>query len=288
MSSNLACVGKFDHDFSRVDMKTLSVSSSVSLRVYSNTQPRTWKIADLQKGLILVYDGVEMVGEGAGFGFPVAIYADETYFSGSSRVFVSRRDRCWVVRKEFVMDRVARNRFRRVKLENRTVRRIFGYLADIYQKHPRSRFLVLKGLTWRMDIDTAFVEAASRGMVVVTYAVDGSRIIVKADFNGLDREGLEKVFVLNEQGSRFFKKYVDSEGRELADREIGAWDGIDGEWGCLKIAEGDFGFRLWRVGDAVLRMGREFLRNSLDWVGLDYEVNSRKGAFEYAIEVLGV
>jgi hypothetical protein len=38
----------------------------------------------------------------------------------------------------------------------------------------------------------------------------------------------------------------------------------------------------------VLRRGREFLEGSLDWVGLDYEVNPRTDVFEYVIEVLDV
>ena len=51
------------------------------------------------------------------------------------------------------MDRVTRNKFRNVTLENRIARRFFTQLADIYQTHPKLRFLTLKDLTGKMNVD---------------------------------------------------------------------------------------------------------------------------------------
>lgn len=288
MSSSLPDVLKSGLNLSQAEMYTFPVSSSASFRIYSSTEPHNWKIGDLHKGLILVHNDTETIGEGTGFGVPVLVYSDETYFSGSSKVDVSKGDGPCTVCKEFVMDRVNRNRFRNVTLENKIARRFFTRLADVYQRHPRFRFLTLKDLTGKMDVDTTFLKASSRGKVVVTYTMDGPSVMVKADFRGLDRKGLEKIFMLNEQGSRFFREYVDSEGAELMDTAIGAWDGLSAKWGCLKILNGEFGFRLWRVEDSVLRRGREFLEGSLDWVGLDYEVNPMMDVFGYRIEVLDV
>jgi hypothetical protein len=259
----------------------------VSLRIYAGTEPRNLKIADLQKGLILVVNGTEAVGEGTGFGLPVLVYSDETYFSGSSRLCVSQRGDCCVVVKEFIMDRVARNSFRNVTLENRAARSFIERLSDLYQGHPRFRFLTLKDLTGRMSIGKAFLKAPSKGKVTVTYTVDKSRIMVKADFKKLEKSGLQKIFMLNEQGTGFFRRYTDSLGTELRDDKIGAWDGTGGEWACLQTLRGEIGFRLWRVKNSVLRRGREFLEGSLDWVGLDYEISHKSDVFEYVIDVLG-
>jgi len=79
-----------DSEFSRIDKYTLPLSASLRLRIYSDTRPFTWKTADLQKGLIFVCNGEEMVGEGTGFGVPVLKYLDDTYFSGSAHVYLSR------------------------------------------------------------------------------------------------------------------------------------------------------------------------------------------------------
>jgi hypothetical protein len=260
----------------------------VSLRAYASTEPLNGKIADLQKGLILVIDGVEAVGEGTGFGLPVLVYSGETYFSGSSSVYVSQRPSGCIIRKEFTMDRVARNSFRNVTLENRAARTFITHLSDLYQKHRRFRLLTLKDLTRRISIGKAFLEAASMGRVIVTYTVDESCITVKADFKNLKKRGLEKIFMLNEQGSRLFRKYIDSRGTELTDDMIGAWDAVVGEWACLKTSRGELAFRLWRVEKSVLRRGQEFLQGSLDWVGLDYEIGRGNDVFEYAVDVLEV
>lgn len=276
-----------DIDFLQVDSHTFSVSSSVSLRIYSGTEPRNWKIAGLQKGLILVINGTEAVGEGTGFGLPVLVYSHETYFSASSRVYVHQRHNRCIIRKEFTMDRIARNSFRNVTLENRAARSLIEHLSELYQKHRRFRLLTLKDLTGKICIGKTFPAAAPKGKVTVTYVKDKSRLTVKADFKSLKRRGLKKIFMLNEQGTKFFGKYTDSRGTELTDKELGAWEDVGGEWACVTTPTGELGFRLCRVGDSVLRKGREFLEGSLDWVGLDYEISPGNDVFEYVIDVLG-
>lgn len=288
MSANLSATRKSHYNLQHVDTHTFSLSDPVSIRIYASTEPRNMKIADLQKGLILVVNGTEAVGEGTGFGLPVLAYSDETYFSGSSKLYVSTRGNRCVVAKEFIMDRVARNSFRNVTLENRAARSFIERLSDLYQGYPRFRFLTLKDLAGRMSIGKVFLKAPSKGKVTVTYTVDKSRITVKADFKKLEKSGLQKIFMLNEQGTGFFGRYTDSLGTELRDDQIGAWDGTGGEWACLQTFRGEIGFRLWRVKNGVLRRGREFLEGSLDWIGLDYEISSKNDVFEYVIDVLGV
>jgi len=273
---------------SPIDTFTIPLSNSLALRAYSDTRPHNWKTADLQKGLILVHNGTEMVGEGTGFGVPILIYANETYFSASAIVCLSRQENLTIIRKEFLMDRIARNRFRSVSLENRKARAILRYIAALYQRHRRLRFLALKGLIGEMDVHSGFVKTIPAGEIIVTYIIGLGRIQVKADFSLLKRENLQRISLLNEQSSRFFRKYLDSDKAELTDGQIGAWDTIRSEWACLTDLQGRFGFRLWQADNSVLRMGREFLKDSLDWVGLDYEIDPRSTVAEYEIEILGV
>lgn len=288
MSMNIPVSRKSNFHLLKVDTHTSCISKSVSLCVYSDTEPRNLKISNLQKGLILVINGVEAVGEGTGFGLPVVVYSDETYFSGTSRLYVSQRGNCCVIVKEFTMDKIARNTFRNVTVENRAARRFIEHLSKLYQDHQRFRILTLKDLTGRMNIGKEFMEAAPRGKITVTYTIEKQHVTVKAYFQKLEKRGLKKTFMLNEQGTGFFRKYNDSLGTELMDGKIGAWDLVGGEWACLKTLKGEIGFRLWNVDDAVLRRGREFLEGSLDWVGLDYEISCKNEAFMYVLDVLGV
>jgi hypothetical protein len=272
----------------KLDEHTFPISDSVMLRVYSNTRPHNQKIACLQKGLILVVNGAETVGEGTGFGLPVLQYSRETFFSASSTVDVSTCLGRRVIAKQFSMDRVARNSFRNIALENHAARSLIDHLSTLYQNHPHFRFLTLKDLTGKIGIRKAFPETAPKGNVTITYTIDKTRIIVEADFTKLQRRGLRKIFMLNEQSARFFRKYTDSQGTELLDEKIGAWGVIGDEWACVKTMGNGLGFRLWKVEGSILRRGREFLQGSLDWVGLDYEVNPMCDTFRYVIEIVGL
>ena len=267
---------------------TIPLSNSIALEVYSNQKPFNLKIANLQKGLILVYKGKERIDEGTGFGFPALIYPKETYFSGSSTFSVKQTANSIRIIKEFHMDRTARNKFRNVHLENQKARAFIRHLAELYQKNRHLRFLALKEFIVNIGgIEAAFIETTPIGKLIVTYDISGYFINVKVDFSHLKREQPQKIFVLNEQSASFFRKYSDAQHTSLIDEQIGAWDAVDADWACLTDLQGKVGYRLWNVNGSVLRRGREIMKNCMDWVGLDYEVNPHRGTFEYKIEILG-
>ncbi|WXG42256.1 MAG: hypothetical protein WED07_16070 [Candidatus Freyarchaeum deiterrae] len=287
MSLNESLNGGVQAKFSKIDEYTIRLSSSLSLRIYSDTKPFNGDIADLQKGLILVYKGVEAVGEGTGFGAPVIIYPNETFFSGSSQVFLSRENDSVIIRKEFFMDKVQRSMFRNVSLKNRKLLAVLRYLAGLYQEHRRTRTPMLKSqsLMRRMGFHNRFVNVTPNAKVIVTYCLSQGHILVKADFRQIKGKN-PQIFMLNEQGTLFFKRYLDSNGKKLLDEQIGAWEPIDSEWASVTNPQGRVGFRLKRLKNSFLRIGREYLEDSLDWVGLDYELHPNEYYFEYGIEIL--
>ena len=265
---------------------TVPISDFLTLRIYSDTRPHNWKTADLQKGLILVYKGAETIGEGTGFGVPVVKYDDETYFSGTSRVYVSQQKWPIIVRKEFSMDKIARNKFKGIRLENKKLRGVLRRNAELYQGHRHLRSLLLKDIYMKAGIQSSFVNTASVSKAIVTYCISRDCVKVKADFTLLKRKNIQKLFMFNEQGTRFFRKYTDSTGICAVDREIGAWDVVEAEWASITNLQGDIGFRLKNAKNSVLRRGQEFLEDCLDWVGFDYEINPKCSIYEYNIEIL--
>jgi hypothetical protein len=278
---------RWSAEFTKIQECTIPLSNSLALRVYSDTRPHNGKIAELQKGLILNHKGTETVGEGTGFGFPVLIYSDETYFSEKANVYIPRHRNSTIIRKEFYMDKIARNQFRNVKMENHKLRAMLRYVTGLYQRHESLRNLTLKDLYLKVGIQSAFVKTAPAGKVVVTYRIHQGCVHVKADFNQVTKKNLKRIFMLNEQGAKFFRKYTDSNGIELTDKPIGAWDTIEAEWASLTDIRGVFGFHLRKLENSVLRRGQEFLDGFLDWAGLDYEINPEVTIFEYEIEILG-
>jgi hypothetical protein len=268
---------------------TFTITDSVALRVYSNAKPRNMKIANLQKGMILVLNGVEVVGEGTGFGVPILKYRDETVFSGSSILYVLRNGSQMSIRKEFIMNLVARDRFRNLNLENRKIRSLIDQMCILYQKHKHLAQSILLGkrLLFKFGVNSSFIQSPPKGRVVVTYTINQNRLTVKSGFNLLNRNNLEKVFVMNEQGAQFFRIYFDSDGLRLADEEVGVWDHVTAQSAKISDYMDRIGFTLRTVDESNLRRGREFMAASLDWIGLDYELSPEKDLFEYEIEILG-
>jgi hypothetical protein len=68
------------------DPITVPLSEEVAVRLYEDTRPHIGKIARLQKGLILVAAGEEVVEEGFGFGLPLVEVNGQTYLSRGAAV----------------------------------------------------------------------------------------------------------------------------------------------------------------------------------------------------------
>ena len=273
-----------------VKQVTIPFSEGIKFRVYSGTQPLNELTSSIQKGLVLVQNGSELIGEGSGFGVPVVLYREKTYFSGCSTLRVLRKDST-ICLKQFTLNMLPEKWFRKARLENKTQRKLSNQIRDMYQKHERVRHtfetLKLKNLSRRIGVHTTFLKSELIDNVTVTYHLKPPIVHVKADFEPLEKSGLRKIFLLNEQSSRYFNRYSDSNGTVLHGKKIGAWETVTADWACLSHSSGGIGFRLWQVKGAVLRRGREFLNGVLDWVGLDYEVDANKTCFEYDIEILG-
>ncbi|UCD73200.1 MAG: hypothetical protein JSW01_00735 [Candidatus Bathyarchaeota archaeon] len=267
---------------------TFPLSGSLSLRVYSNTRPYIWQIANLQKGLILVNREVEIVGEGTGFGVPVVLYSDERYFSGSSKVYLFQQKDSVIIRKEFFMDMVPRKKFRGINLHNQKLRILSRYLAKLYQSHRRFPLLLVKRLLLNLGFNTSFERTTPIGKVIIVYTVRKKRIYVESDFRNLKKKNLKRIFLLNEHGSKYFRRYSDTNNTLLVDRQIGAWEKVEAEWASITDLQGRIGFRLWNLENSILRRGREYLKNCLDWIGLDYEVDPESTCFDYMIDLIGV
>ena len=263
-------------------------SRRVALRVYSSTHPNNMKIANLQKGLVFVYNGIEQIGEGGGFGLPILKFGDETYFSGTSTVTVTRNGCSTRVHKAFLMDRIARRKFRNVHLQNRVARTFMKQANALYKKCNQPRFLALREFSLNMGFESVFIKTSPVGELAVTYEISDNAIGVKVDSTSLNKKHLQKIFVLNEQSAAFFRMYSDGTSEKILDGQIGAWKAINSEWACLLNPHYKIGYRLWDIKKSVLWRGRETLKSHLDWTGLDYELSPYQNSFEYKIELLGV
>lgn len=270
-----------------VEEFTAGISNSVALRVYSSTRPYNLKIGQLQKGLVFVHEGLEQVGEGGGFGLPILIYKDETYFSGSSIVQVGRNGLSTIIYKEFSMNRVSRTSFKNLHIHNLRARNLMKRLSELYQNNKCLQSLAIRELSLNLGIESVYLKTPTVAKLLVTYEIRDHFISVKVDCRDIKRKLLEKIVVLNEQSAKFFRIYMDSEERKL-DSQIPAWERVTSPWACLINFQRNVGYRLWTIDKSSLHSGRETMHNFLDWTGLDYEFFPHQKVFEYKIQLLGV
>ncbi len=244
----------------------------------SESAPQGTKTAGLQRGLVLIRDGREIAGEGMGFGAPVVKYADGMYFSKTAETFLSGARTS--VKKNFHMDSVER-----AKVGKRLVSSGPEGLAHLYRSYAVFRRPMIKfsHLAKKLvNVRPEFMAVRSRGTISMTYVCHPSRVHVSCDMTKLDRRGCNRIFILNEQGSSFFRKYQDSGKMRLVDDEIGAWEMVKAESATLSDLDPTFSFSLRNLDNATLWRGRE-THGDVAWAGLIYEIAPDLDSFDYDI-----
>jgi hypothetical protein len=261
----------------------------VSIRLYPDSRPHTLEIAALQKGLLLVADGNELVGEGVGFGVPVVKYGDKTFFSGTAETSVQKDGDHPAITKSFFLDTVSKKRFRHGPFINdRLYKSIHSSFEKAYLacKGCRPAFDKIMELRNALTIHTQFVKVEPRGKVDVRYRVLSDLIEVEVDFTNLNRRGIKELLVLNEQGSTFFTEYFDTAGQRLLGRDVGAWEQLEADEASFSNDERTISFTLKNIDGAKLFRGWEHVNGRFCWAGLSYSLEPNAHSFGYPI-VLG-
>ena len=217
-----------------------------------------------------------------GFGVPVIKYRNGMYYSKDAMMI--RINKKNVVGKNFRMDSLERIRIGKLgKIEFPSP--ALRFLAFAYRS---SNFLgkrmtqVDQALRKRAEIETEFVAVKNRGDVSMTYEINSHRIHVKCDLTRLEKDALQKIFILNEQGSCFFRQYSDTDGVHLARGEIGAWKRVKAERACFSDPKSTFAFCLNGLEGIAMWRGRED-HADLRWSGLIYESGPNTDIIDYDI-----
>ena len=266
---------------------TLPLNNRLSVRLYADCRPHCMETAALQKGLVLMLDGKELVEEGLGFGVPIAKYKDKTYFSSSAQVSVQETDGAFWVRKIYVLDAVSKKIWRGSYIDDGFYSSWRKRFAKLYLSRKELSPLFNRIMEFRelAKIRTEFVKVNPRGLVTVNYIVQPKVIDVSVDFADLTLNGCEELLVLNEQGSTIFDRYSDTNGLKLRGNRIGGWGAVTARQASLYSGEGQVVFSLYKKSDAALFRGWERTRNRFSWAGLSYSLSPIHQAFNYKISV---
>jgi hypothetical protein len=266
------------------------INEKVSCRLYEDTRPYYLEIAPLQKGLVLVLDGKELIEEGAGLGVPVIIYKDEPYFSSTAKTTIIQQKKPTILMKSFVMDSVSRKKFGTAGYVNKRLYfRFHKLFQNFYVRKTHLTPVFNKGIELMklFGINTEFVKVQPRGIVNIKYTCNSELASIKigAIFNQLSKNNCQEIILLNEQGASFFRKYSDSNGQILMDEEIGAWTQVNATEASLANTSDTLSFSLKKMENAHFLRGREKIPNRYSWVGFSYSIHPKSNDFSYSIKL---
>jgi hypothetical protein len=272
-------------DDSAKNCLTFPVNEVLSVRLYRDNKPNCLETSLLQKGLVLVYKGKELIEEGMGFGVPVVKFQDKTLFSSNAQIIWGKDSS--VFEKHFLIDTISTKQFCNAHVNDNfyeVIHKMFekGYLGHQTLQPVNNKIMELRSL---LKIKTHFKQVKPRGTVKIKYAVKDVAIEISADFSGLNRDGALEFLLLNEQGASSFGCYKDTDGLRLADSRIGAWDLVSAKKAVLTNRSGNLGFSLEPKVSTMLFRGWEKTRNRFSWAGLSYSLPPSRNSFYYYIEL---
>lgn len=231
----------------------LRLTDHLGLRLYSTTRPHIGKIAALQKGLVLVHQGQELIEEGYGFGLPIIETDGTAYISRHATTSMVRRGGHPTLVKAYHIDVV-----------DRPTRILRAKYADV----------------------------APLGTVVFSYTIRAPDTIdILVDFSGLATDW-SRAYLMNEQGAQAFTRYVDPDGEALNASEVGIWEATTAPFGCWEAPRRGVRFCVEAQPGQEGFVGRERYRQynwlgfySLSWSGIDIAVDAPLDTYAYTIRV---
>jgi hypothetical protein len=263
---------------------TIPLNHTLSVRLYSDCRPHCMETAALQKGLVLMRDGKELIEEGMGFGVPIAKYTDKTYFASTAKVSTQNN----IIRKTYFLDTISKKTWRGSYIDDLIYSNWRKKFAKIYLSHKELLPLFNRLMEYRelAKIRTEFVRVKPRGTVNVEYRVEEKNVAVSVDFSNLTLKACEELLVLNEQGASFFDTYKDAGGLKLVGGKIGGWHQVVAKQAFLENNKIPLAFRLSRTREAALFRGWEKTKNRFSWAGLSYSLLPNNGTFTYSIDIV--
>lgn len=270
----------------------IPLSGDIALRI-KNSSPgeRGYPSSRLQKGLILLNNGRELVEEGVGFGVPILKKGRHTLFAGDLDLESGQEGGQQIIKARFEMnleEKIATEK--NGNIENRPVYRVKNFLAWLIRTYPalRSPLTALSNaLRALFNWQTTYQKVDSHGEVLVAYHIDRAAGVVKMTVSaeGVVNEAITEMVVMNEQGANAFKRYRDSDGSDLQGEQIGCWDEVKAAQATFISDQYQIAYTLEQVEGARLFRGRELIGSRLAWSGFGYSYPAGVKRFECTLKI---
>jgi len=276
----------------------MEISIPIAHEVYLKIADRLNEQGDyatscLPKGFLLVSNGQELDEEAVGFGFPVVKRGLQTLFPGGIELAVSQHGSIRLVQAVFALNLV--EKIHRLGIGSVNIGLVYALknsVAALIRRIPPLRGLLTvvssglqKTFGWKTTYEATGLKATIK--MIHTIHEETGKVKVEVDLTDLPAS-ITEVVVMNEQGARFFDRYIDSSGISLQGKKIGCWDEVTADEACFSSASHQVVFKLGRVKGARLYRGRELVGSRLAWAGFGYSFppSTKNFIYELAIERL--
>jgi hypothetical protein len=271
---------------------TIPLYTGVNLMIACQpAQANGYPTAQLQKGMVLVVDGLDLAEEGVGFGVSVLKRGLQTIFPGSVELTCSDQGSIQQVRARYRLNLVERLASPgRASLQSSPFYLLKDLLAWLIRWLIPLRS-VLTGasslLRWLFNWHTTYEESGFSAIVPVAYSVDcqAGQVWVEVDPTQLSGKGVTEIVVMNEQGANYFSHYGDSTGASLDQDEIGFWNRVTADWATFTSPSQRLIFTIPQAPGATLYRGRKLVGSRLAWAGFGYSFSPTLAKFAYALKI---
>ncbi len=245
--------------------------------------------SQLQKGLVLIANGEELVEEGVGFGVPVLKLGLKTIFPGAIQL-VDWNDGQEITAVYHMNLEERLTRQNQSTLRSQLLYRVRDQLAEVYRRSPAIRrwlTTISNELRSRFGWRTSYEYAGWDFPVGVEYTFDfqSGIVAVEIDTTGLPQEDVTEVVMMNEQGAYHFDTYVDSSGACLRGEAIGSWEQVAAEHASFLSRSHQLAFTLPKIEGACLFRGRELVGSRLAWAGFGYSFSPNIQRIAYPLHI---
>jgi hypothetical protein len=271
---------------------TIPLSSGLALKIASGpSRGESYPTARLQKGLILLDEGLELVEEAVGFGVPILKRGLQTIFPGELELASQSTGSTHEIHARFKMN--LEEKIARPDSGTINSRLVYGFknrMAALIRQLPllrRPLTHLSNLLRSTLDWETTYEETNISTYIQLTYSIHSpsDRVKVELDTHDLHLDGISEMVVMNEQGARHFDQYQDTDGISQRGNEIGCWDQVLAEEASFISAAHHIAFSLPQVNGAKFYRGRELIGSRLAWSGFGYSFSPTIQQFGYEITV---
>ncbi len=253
----------------------------LSFHISDDPESQQGKSAPIQKGLIplLQGKGIDLCGEGLGFGTPILQYRRDFYFPGAGMLNQEDAHQPNLWRKVFKFNLIERKQNDPLTKINAFSWALPRMHNQIYKTKPGRHFLKLVALLnhWGFHrsgkhfAPNIFIPVKSRGESQCQFLIrsSGQVIDIELSFANIVRKDLQFVYIANELGGDYFTRYYDGSGIQLVGPQIEPWARIQAPWALFYAPTLEFGFRVEIPKGITAFRGREvFEGQEIFWSGI--------------------